>query len=201
MSRKIDPNDPNFQGKEGQPKCRGGRKLLAGAGFERYTAKTGSRMLTVRFVCLRDFAGVADEQHEVFENFTLEDSSMWRFVKYVQAVGYSEAFDVDDDADIEKIITYNDGYVVGDIEVETYDGKDQPKVRRWSAAPPTDQDPDWPAWIEAAETRHAEYLEWRAQNPRGSRSGGVGGGGGGGRGSGGSGSRAGGGYDGGDFPF
>lgn len=206
MSRKVNPNDKQYEAREGAPKCGEGNKLLACVGVERYTSSKGSRCLTARFICLLDREGRGDEKHEVFENFTLEDSSMWRFVKFVQAIGYSEEFDPDSDADIEKIVTH--GYVTGQIILELWENKTRPKVERWLPPGPFQEDPEWNDWIQEGETRHAEYLEWRASNPRQARGYGGGGSGGGGsnRGGGGSGSRSsagpsGGGYGADDIPF
>lgn len=164
MGRKIDPNAEEYKKQEGAPKCGPGEKLLVCVGFERYEASTGSPCLSLRLICLQDRAGRGDEKHEVFENFTLTDAAMWRFVKFVQAIGYSEPFDVDDDNDVEKIVT--NGYVSAIIEMETWKDKQQPKVKFWNPPGSYTDDPDWASWIEEAEQRHAEYLDWRASNPR-----------------------------------
>lgn len=192
MARKVDPNDPQYQGREKHPRTGVGKKLLAALGFERYRASTGSRMLSIRFLALHDYVdGGKDANTEIFENFTIEDSSLWRFMKFVNAIGWGEPFDVDDDGDVEKIIT--SGYVIAEIEMDSWGDKSQPKIKRFEPVGElSNEDPAWEEWIDAGEERHAEYLQWRASNPRGSnpRGGGRGGRGGGRGGGGGGSSRA-----------
>jgi hypothetical protein len=167
MGRRIDPNDEQYNGGDGAPLCGPGEKLFAAVGIERYTATTGSRCLSVRFVCLLDRAKRGDERHEVFENFVLEDSSMWRFVKFAKAIGYNEPFDVDDDQDVEKVVTR--GYLTGIVETEIWEGKERGRVTRWLPAGNYTEDPEWSNWIKESEQRHIDYLDWREANPRGSK--------------------------------
>lgn len=171
---KVDPNDKKYDGAGKTPACGKGDKLLAALGFERYRASTGSRCLSVRFLCLRDYAKIGDEKHEVFENFTMEDRSMWVFINFVRAIGYTEPFDPDEDEDIEAILTA--GYVLGTIGVKQWQGKDQARIETFAAPPDDGDDPEWAAWIEEGEARHQKYLAWREKNPRGQRSASSGGG-------------------------
>lgn len=181
MGREINPGDEKYKGNGGDrvPDCKPGDKLLAAVGFERYNAKTGSRCLSLRFICVHDFDASGDEKAQVFENFVIEDSSMWRFVKFVEAIGHHEPFDVDDDEAIGAILT--SGYVRARLKAETFGGKTRVRVDAFSPAGDQAEDPEWLEWISAGEENHAKYMEWRAKNPRGAggdaRSGGRSGGG------------------------
>lgn len=179
MARVVNPKDEQYQGAGGERWLQVaalGEKLFAAVGSERYRSQSGSRCLGVRLLCLRDFADKGDFNKEMYENFTLEDSSMWRFVAFVNAIGYTEAFDVDSDEDIEKILTH--GYARGSLKVDRWNGEDRLKVDRWLPWAEMPNDPQWEQWIAEAEDRFAGYLEWRAEHPREARSGGGGGGGG-----------------------
>jgi len=175
--RTINPKDEQWQKGDKHPMVLTvGEKLFAAVGSERYRAKTGSRCLSVRFVSLKDYAGTGDENKDMFENFVLEQSSMWRFVKFVNAIGYSEPFSVDSDEDIEKILTF--GYVRASVKLETYQGEVSARAELWLSPGQVTEDPEWAEWISAGEERHAAYLDWRAENPRGAGGGRSGGGGG-----------------------
>jgi hypothetical protein len=167
---KIDPNDAKWT--EGapsgdRPKPVGpGKKLLAAVGFERYFSRNGNPMLSIRFVCLLDREGSGDEKGEIYENFTLSDRALWRFVAFAQALGYPEAFDPEDDEDVSRLLTH--AYVEGEVRMDEWQGKERPKIDRFARAGRYEEDPDWASWIEAGEERHRGYLEWREKNPRGS---------------------------------
>lgn len=199
MARTVNPNDEQWNSRG--PKAaetKEGRKLLVGVGFERYTAGTGSRMLMVRFLCLADLDGGPDAKSVHFENYTLEDKSLWVFMNYVKATGYSEAMDLDNDEHISAVLCA--GYVEATIEKEKRPrAGSAPKLRigAYSYEPPgpnsPEDDPEWQTWISEAEEGHQKYLEWRERNPRGAaRSGGSG------RASSGAGGGYGGGYGGGE---
>ena len=167
---KINPNDKQFDtrpegGGGDRPEPVGpGRKLLAAVGFERYDSRNGNPMVSVRFVCLHDFDGNGDERGEIWDQFTLTDRAMWRIVEFARALRFPDAFDPEVDEDVTGLLTH--GYVEADVRMDTWNGKERPKVDRFHVARSVDEDPDWPAWLEAGEERHRGYLSWRADNPR-----------------------------------
>jgi hypothetical protein len=173
---KINPNDSKWSDgapSGDRPKQVGpGRKLLAAVGFERYESRNGNPMVGVRFVCLvdREAAGSdvasGDEQGEIYENFTMTDRAMWRVVDFARAIGYPDAFDPEDDEDLGKLLTH--GYVEAIVEMDSWQGRERPKIARFQRPGSYSDDPDWGEWIEAGEERHRGYLSWRADNPRGS---------------------------------
>lgn len=174
MGRQIDPNDEKYKGREAWRKVASakGERLLAVCGFERYAAGSGSRMLSLRMLCLKDFSDSGEENTELFENFVIEDTSLWRFMKLPQAIGYNEPFDVDDDEDLGKVITF--GYVRASLKTDVFEysngvTKRTIRVDRFKPAGEFAEDPEWADWIEAGELRHEEYLRWRSENPRGAR--------------------------------
>lgn len=167
---KINPSDKRFDtrsesGGGDRPNPIGpGRKLLAAVGFERYESRNGNPMISVRFVCLRDFEGGGNERAECYDQFTLTDRALWRIVEFARALGFSDAFDPEVDEDVTRLLTH--GFVEAEIVLDSWQGKERPKVDRWHVARSVDEDPDWSEWIEAGEERHRGYLSWRAENPR-----------------------------------
>ena len=165
---RINPNDKQFDdngsGGGERKQISIGRKLLAAVGFERYSSRNGNPMISVRFICLQDYEGGVDDRAEVYENFTLTERAYWRIVGFARALGYPDAFDPDVDEDISSLLTH--GYVEANIQMDTWQGKERPKIDQFSRAGSVSEDPEWKTWIEEGEERHRGYLDWRKNNPR-----------------------------------
>lgn len=173
---KVDPNDKEYDKKEGYPLCGEGRKLLAPIGFERYQSQNGNPMIGVRFLVLRDYADDGDDANtECYENFTNTPKALFRIARFARALGQTDPFDTDDDEELGNILVM--GYVEADVEVEEFEGKSKPRPKEFHVWRGDGEEPEWSEWIDAADTRHTEYLVWRAEHPRGTfNKGGKGGG-------------------------
>lgn len=169
--RRYDPNDPKWNEKGGNKRrmTPGKGKILVPVGFGRSVVqRSGNRRLSIHMACLLDPKGIdskPDDKHrvaEVFEDFILEDSSMWRFNKFVQAIGYGEPYDPDDDEDVRKIVAH--GFVKAEAYEDTYNGETRIKVRNFEPANVNQDDhPEWDAVIEASEEGDRKLREFLAK--------------------------------------
>ncbi|MBU6287639.1 MAG: hypothetical protein KGS10_05700 [Chloroflexi bacterium] len=178
---KVDPRDKQWDsgggtggGERKKPEpVRPGKKLLAATGQEHYTSQKGTPMVSIRFVVLYDYEKVGDEGREIFENFCAAGAGLAMTVRFARAIGYHEPFDPEIADDVEKVMM--SGYVVGRVEMDSWQGKERPRVKYWDPCPgSTVADPAWDAVIAQSEANHVKYLEWRHKNPRGAGFGGGG---------------------------
>jgi len=177
----IDPNAEDHQNNGGGNRtryCKDGRKVLAPVGYERWDSRKGTKMLTVRCVCLVDKANVGDEGAVVERNFALTRKAVVFFGRFANAIGHQDPGSVFDDEYVERVL--NSGYFEGTVQVESYDKQDGSTGERSEIKffDPFNGSPgaQWDTVIEAAVANYEGYLDWRAENPRGSRSSSSGGG-------------------------
>ena len=132
---------------------RPGRKLAQAVGMNRWTAGTGTLMLSVGFVVLRDAADGGDDSGLIFsERFALTSSAVFRLARWAKAQGYSGDFYPDDDEAILKIMAM--GPVVATLAEDTYKGKTRTQVESF-AQYTGGSDPGWDAKVMAGEQEYA----------------------------------------------
>jgi hypothetical protein len=153
--------------------CSPGRKLCAAVGINRWTAGTGTPMLSMGFVVLRDGAKTGDEGKVFVERYPLVQAAAFRIARWAKAQGWSAEFDADSDDDVQRIMAR--GPVVATLKEDTYKGKKRTEVDPDGWAPYTgDRDPAWDAMIRQGEQDY-EQLQQRLANK--ASQGGNGGGG------------------------
>lgn len=81
-----------------------GLKTLHGLTFERWEARSGTQMLKVWFVILKDHTKNGDEGEVVSRNFALTPKAMFLWSRFCKALGWSKAHDLDNDDDVNAII-------------------------------------------------------------------------------------------------
>jgi hypothetical protein len=122
-----------------------GKKVVHGLSFERWTAKSGTPMLKVWFVVLKDMTSNGDEGEVTSRNFPLTPNALPIWGRFCKAVGYMKAHDTDDDAEIENIISK--GAVICEIVEEKYNEKVSLKPDNFSPYRGS-EDPEWDALLE-----------------------------------------------------
>jgi len=152
--------------------CAPGRKLCAAVGIRRWTAGTGTPMLTMGFVVLRDGATTGDEGKVFMERFPLVQTAAFRIARWAKAQGWPTEFDADDDDDLQRIMAR--GPVVAVLKEDTYKGKTRTEVDPDGWAPYTgDRDPAWDGMISKGELEF-EAIQRRMANKAGSGNAGSG---------------------------
>ena len=77
--------DPNKDAEDGGGFVGTGRKLAAAVGFRRWVAGTGTRMMTMGFVVLRDGAKSGDEGKVFMERFAVTQAAVFRIARWAQS--------------------------------------------------------------------------------------------------------------------
>ena len=98
-----------------------GLKTLHGLTFERWTAKSGTQMLKVWFVILKDYTKNGDEGEVIARNFALTPKAMFLWSRFCKALGWSKAHDLENDDDINAII--GSGPLNSKLVPNEYNGK------------------------------------------------------------------------------
>lgn len=113
-----------------------GLKTLHGLTFERWEARSGTPMLKVWFVILKDHTGNGDEGEVLSRNFALTPKAMFLWSRFCKALGWSKAHDLDNDDDVNAIVgsnplkstlvpnEYNGKTTMQPEEFEKFDGKE-----------------------------------------------------------------------------
>jgi uncharacterized membrane protein YgcG len=177
MAFQINP-ETDSAGGNASDFCNPGRKLAHAVGLRRWQASTGTPMVTMGFVVLRDGAKKGDEGKVFMERFALTQAAIWRMARWAQASGHTATFDAESDDDLQRVMAR--GPVVAELEPRTYKGKEKLEVKEW-AAYTGDHDPAWDGLISEGERAFAEIqdrLDQRAQGGGQSTGSSYGGGGG-----------------------
>lgn len=95
--------DPNTAGSP-QQSIHPGQKLVAAVGFDRWQSKSGSAMLEISFVVLRDDADTGDEGVITRRSFALTEKAIQFWGRFCLAVGYTQPHDPEDDDIVAHII-------------------------------------------------------------------------------------------------
>jgi len=152
MSLKVNPE------KDGEENefCGAGRKLSHAVGISRWTASTGTPMLTMGFVVLRDSDDGKDNGKVFTERFAITQKAVFRIARWALAYNYRAEFDAQADEDVKKIMAK--GPIVAVLaEGSEYKGKKRIEVE--SFAPYTgDYDPAWDAKISAGEAEFGRIV-------------------------------------------
>jgi hypothetical protein len=122
-----------------------GKKVVHGLTFERWTAKSGTPMLKVWFVVLKDMTSNGDEGEVTSRSFPLTPNALPIWGRFCRAVGYAKAHDTEVDADIENIISK--GPVICEILEEKYNEKVSLKPDNFAPYRGS-EDPEWDALLE-----------------------------------------------------
>jgi hypothetical protein len=180
---KVDPNDKEYDGKNGPDTryCGAGKKALVPLGFERWKSSKGSAMLSIMYGCILDLEkGGPDAGAVVWRNFALTQNAVQFFARFARAMGFTTPFNVFSDEDVGAIL--GKGACVGKVEVETYERRDGKEGHRSEVKffdPFTGSwEPDFDALVAEMEEKWDEYLAFRAEHPRGAAPTGGGSGGG-----------------------
>jgi hypothetical protein len=141
---------------------RPGRKLAHAVGMSRWEASTGTQMLSVGFVVLRDAEQGGDDTGLIFmERFALTPAASFRIARWAKATGFAGDFYPDDDEAIQRIMAR--GPVVATLVEDTYKGKTRAQVE--SFAPYSGQaDPAWDAAVLAGEQEFAAIQQRMADS-------------------------------------
>lgn len=144
---------------------RPGRKLSQAVGMSRWTASTGTPMLTIGFVVLQDAAEGGDDCGLIFlERFALTAAATFRLARWAKAQGYAGEFYPDDDEAIQRIMAR--GPVVATLVEDTYKGKTRAQVDAFAAY--TGQaDPSWDAAVLAGEQEYRAIQQRMADSRAG----------------------------------
>jgi hypothetical protein len=136
---------------------RPGRKLMHGVGANRWVASTGTPMLTLGFVVLRDAAeGGDDSGLIVMERFAVTAAALFRLADWALATQFRDTFNAESDEDIKRILAH--GPVVAKLGEETYKGETRIKVDEW-AQYTGDVDPGWDAKVLLGEQEFAKIMQ------------------------------------------
>ena len=140
-----------------------GRKLAQGVGLQRFTARTGTPMLAMGFVVLKDANPQSDDVGEVFlEMFPITERAVFRIAGWAQAQGWTGQFDAESDDDVEKIM--GRGPVVAELKEETYINNNgqqvtRAKVHSFAKYNSSEEDPAWEALITKGEAAFDRILD------------------------------------------
>jgi len=141
-----------------------GKKTLHGVHFDRFTAKSGTQMLRVWFVIVKDHTDNEDEGEVVSRAFPLTERAMFLWFGLCKAIGFTKAHDLSDDDDVVNII--GRAAVDADVVSEEYNGKTSLRPDQFQKFTGREGD-DWDALIEkgraSAERILAKIQEKQAQ--------------------------------------
>jgi hypothetical protein len=147
---KVNPETDSTGGGGDSFFCSPGRKLCTAVGMRRWTASTGTPMLTMGFVVLRDGAKTGDDGKVFLERFPMVQGAAFRIARWAKAQGWASEFDAEQDEDVLRIMAR--GPVVAVLKEDTYKGKTRTEVDPDGWAPFTgDRDPAWDAMTTAGE--------------------------------------------------
>lgn len=165
---KINP-EADAGGNNNQVGCSAGRKLCAAVGMRRWTASTGTPMITMGFVVLRDAAKANDEGKIFMERFPLVQRASFRIARWALASGHRTEFSAESNEDLERIMSR--GPLVATLKDTEYNGKKRVEVDvdGWAAFT-GEIDPAWDSMIANGE----EEFNRIQQRLEDSRSGGGG---------------------------
>lgn len=122
-----------------------GKKTLHGVHFDRFTAKSGTQMLRVWFVIVKDHTGNEDEGEVVSRAFPLTERAMFLWFGLCKAIGFTKAHDLSDDDDVSNIIGRS--AVDAEVVAEEYNGKTTLRPDQFQKFTGREGD-DWDALIE-----------------------------------------------------
>jgi hypothetical protein len=122
-----------------------GKKTLHGVHFDRYNARSGTKMLRVWFVILKDHTGNGDEGEVVSRSFPLTEKAMFLWFNLCKAIGYLKPHDLADDDDVANVI--GRGACEGEVVAEEYNGKTTLKADLFDRFTGRESD-EWDAIIE-----------------------------------------------------
>lgn len=148
--------NPKEDSKDSGGYCTAGRKLAHAVGHHRWTARTGTPMMTIGFVVLSDGnAGSADKGKVFTRMFAVTQKAIFFIARWADATGWGSVFNAESDDDIERIMAK--GPVVAILEDEEYNGKTFAKVKEF--VPYTgDVDPEWESMITSGEEAYQRIV-------------------------------------------
>ena len=155
----IDPNSSGGVGK--------GRKVFHGVGLRRWESSTGTPILDIGLVVLKDMEGDGNENLQCRARFFLTANAGWRLGNFAKACGHGEPFDAFDDAAIAKFMAK--GPMIATVEMEEYQGNSYPRPGKWASYSGA-EDPEWAEMIQNAEAKFAEWVEKQEEEHGGSSS-------------------------------
>ena len=158
---KINPEtDSGNENGGASDRCGPGRKLAHAVGMRRWTASTGTPMVTVGFVVLADGAKSGDDGKVFMERFAVTQNAAFRIARWAKATGHRSEFEADRDEDWEKIMAR--GPVVAELKEKTYNGRTSVEVDKFT--PFSGQfDPSWDSVVQNGE-REFQEIQDRIQN-------------------------------------
>lgn len=98
-----------------------GLKTLHGLTFERWEARSGTPMLKVWFVILKDYTKNGDEGEVIARNFALTPKAMFLWSRFCKALNWSKAHDLTNDDDVNAVI--GSGPLNSKLVPNEYNGK------------------------------------------------------------------------------
>jgi hypothetical protein len=166
---KENTKKPSGDGERRQYKQVGpGLKTLHGLTHERWEARSGTKMLKVWFVILKDHTKNGDDGEVIARNFALTPKAMFLWSRFCKALGYEKAHDLSSDSDVADIIGYK--AVNSELVANEYNGKTTYQPDNF-AAYEGKEGSDWDDVIErgrvSVERIQAKIAEKRASNSSG----------------------------------
>jgi hypothetical protein len=159
------PRVPQGNGEPKQYKQLGpGKKTLHGITAERWTAKSGTPMLKVWFVVVKDHTTNGDEGQVCSCNFAVTDKAIFRWARFCRAIKWDKAHDLNNDGDVENVV--GSGPVDAMLVPNEWNGKTTYQPDEFMVCE-GEFDPAWDALIErgtqSVERIRAKSAQYRSE--------------------------------------